>query len=761
MTSSITEREMALPGFSWYSQGEDTGTVIAKIPDGCIWNQGESYYCHFAPLENPDENNALIEVESILDYEPGLDLFKSIINSWRLQFLGRPKLNRLYHYFREDAFVMIEHCPEVVKQKLFLSQQTFDRLLSETLYIKSNFHGINHLIKHGMEPAEIDLIIDMFAGSKRISVEFNPFMPLKRRRGGLDFEKRFFAAMAIPSLLAKNPEHVVAMYLDMMLSSSGDTAIEYDQAIQWCSNGLKLPKIKVENIIRDMVKNGSALHRKMWGLELITTGKMLTTDRDIAKGLGDRVENPHDEVWVETFEEQTNSQGKRIVLADEQEMAIQVALTSKTSVITGGPGTGKTTITQTLVKEIRKSSGAGRILLACPTGKAARRMTEATGESATTLHRLMGMTPDSSSMMSRFDESDTLILDEASMMDIHLLAAAIRHTHGRGRVILIGDPDQIPSIENGSILTDIILSRHIAISLLTKPQRFASESDIENAAYSIINGEVPESINKRDFHFIEIDEDKEDISSVVEGLVTKHLPDDHGFKRNDIQILSAMHKGKAGVNNLNEKLKASFNPESLDPDTDYRALGNQIYHIGDRVMQLKNRYDLDIQNGETGVVDGFDDKKRRLLLRMDDDRIVRLPYENYPFMMHAWSSTIHKSQGSEYECVVITLSKDHDYMLNRKLLYTAVTRGKKMVVIVGSKDVFESTIKKKMRTIPSKSDLAKNIERLTILPYMIADELCTNTSNAIFKEMAINSSKYHNLPEKKNTINLDDIVLPF
>lgn len=758
---TITDRELSLPGFAWALDESLRSSLVAQIPDGIVWPEGKIRNCHFIPLSAPGPQNAMIQVEGLLDYEPRQDYVRTLLNSWRLKFLGHAKLNRLYHYFGEDAFVMIEHCPEIVRKKLFLDQRTLDRLYSETLYLKSNFHGINYLIEKGMEPAEIDLIIDMFAGSKGNDVDFNPFMLLKRRRGSPAFEKRFFDAMGIPHLLETDPGKVVAMYMEMMLSTTGDTALEYDVAVDACARGLNIPKIKSETIIRNMIADGSALFRKMWGLELISAGKMLTTDREISKGLGDRTENPQDEVWVDHFETQSNSQGREIALSDEQKMAIQVGLTSKTSVITGGPGTGKTTITQTLIREIRKSSPSGRILLACPTGKAARRMTEATGEVATTLHRLMGMTPDSSSMMSRFDESDTLILDEASMMDIHLLAAAIRHTHGRGRVILIGDPDQIPSIENGSILTDIILSRHVAVSLLTKPQRFASESDIENAAYSIINGEMPRSINKRDFHFIEVDEDKSDICQVIRNLVVNEIPERYGIDTNGVQILSAMHKGIAGVNNLNEKLKASFNPASVDPNTDYRVLGNQIYHVGDRVMQLKNRYDLDIQNGETGVVDGFDDKKRRLLLRMDDQRIVRLPYENYPFMMHAWSSTIHKSQGSEYDCVIIALSRDHDYMLNRKLLYTAVTRGKKMVFVVGSKDVLEKTIKKKMRTIPSSSPLAKNIERLTILPYMIADELCLNTPNDIFKKMAINSNKYHNLPEKKHTIDLDNIVLPF
>lgn len=759
LKSDEHKHKLNYPGFFWANSDKEE-SVIASIPEGKDIGSKENIHVSFN-LASSHDNSGKIKSTGFFDFGLRQDIVKTMLNSWRIKFLGQSKTNRLYHYYGESAFEMIEHCPDEVMKKIFIDNKQMERLISEVIYIKENIFGIQLLIEHKMQTPEIDLIVDMFAGSKEQGVTFNPFMILKRRRGTKEFESRFFSAMGIPSLLEKEPHKVIGMYIDMLLSSTGDTAIEYDKAVESCSTGLHLSKAKTEKIIRKMVEDGEALHRKMWGLNLLTTGKMLVTEKEISKGIGKRSENPHDNAWVEEFKPQTNTQGKVIELSEKQKMAIQVAITSKTSVITGGPGTGKTTIIQTLIKEIRRLNPEGKILLACPTGKAARRMTETTGESATTLHKMMGMTPDSSSMMGQFEEFDTLILDEASMMDIHLLSAAIRHTHSRGRVVFVGDPNQIPSIENGSILTDIILSRQVAISMLTKPERYAGDSDIENAAYSVINGVVPEITNEKDFHFIEIDEDKEDMNEIIKDLVVNKLPIEKGIEPEGIQLLASMRKGNSGVNRLNVALKSSFNPACLDRDTEYRALGNQVYHVGDRVMQLKNRYDLDIQNGEIGIISGFDDKNRKVLMQMDDNRVIHLPYENYPFMTHAWSSTIHKSQGSEYDCVIVALSREHEYMLNRKLLYTAITRGKKHVVVIGSRDVFENTIKKKMRTIPSSSPLAKNIERLTLLPYLIADELCLNTPNDIFRKMSINSNKYHNLPEKKHAIDLDNIVLPF
>lgn len=740
---------------------DESGSIVAIIPTSTQWEAGQKAYCQFSLNSSHSDEKDTIVINGVFSFAPQTNTVKNMMSSWRLRFLGQNKLNKLYRFYGEDALLMIESGPELVKRKLLLDQKSMERLTSEAYHLKRNWHGISYLLEKNMTIEEADLIIDLFSSSQETGVDFNPFMMLKKRRSTHQFKERFFEAMNIKEMIRDDPGRAISMYVDMRLSGMGDTAIEFKKAIHWASQDLGMSKQRTEKAIHKLISEGKAEYHKMWGLDLLSMGKMHVTENEIAIGLGSRQEDMENDMWVEEFEPQSSPDGRVFELAEEQKTSVQLALSSRTSVITGGPGTGKTTIIHTLIKYIRRLSSGGRILLACPTGKAARRMTDTTGEEAYTLHRLMGMTPDSTSLMSTFDETDTLILDEASLMDINLLSAAIRHTQRRGRLVLIGDPNQIASIDNGSILSDIILSRHVPVSFLSRPQRYELESDIDNAAYSIIQGEIPNLTSNKDFHFIEVDEEKESINKQIYKLVSDTIPNEFGISKSDIQILAAMRKGQSGINKINEDLKPAFNEMSLDASTPSRALGNQVYHLGDRIMQLKNRYDLDIQNGESGIIVDFDDKKRRVLVEMDDKRIVRLPYENYPFMTHSWGTTMHKSQGSEYECVIIVLSKEHEFMLNRKTLYTGVTRGKKIVFLVGSKEALVNAITKSAGSINTDNVEAKNVERLTLLPIKIADRLCNDSPNVMFQELSDNYNKNNKIPERKHTIDLDSIVLPF
>jgi exodeoxyribonuclease V alpha subunit len=372
---------------------------------------------------------------------------------------------------------------------------------------------------------------------------------------------------------------------------------------------------------------------------------------------------------------------------------------------------------------------------------------------------MMGMTPDSSPILSSFNNDDTLIMDECSMMDINLLTAAVKHAGNRGRVIFIGDANQLESIDTGAIMNDMILCRHMTVAELTEVQRQAAKSDIVTGSYKVLAGEMPDFEGPGgDLHYIEADSDAEIIRQ-IKHLVEVVIPQQYGFASKDIQILATMKKGEAGVTNLNDKLKHSFNEKAASADTPSRALGNQIYHVGDRVMQTLNRYDLDIQNGEVGEIIEFDERKCKVVLDMGD-RIVRLPYSNYPFMTHSWGKTVHKSQGSEYEVVIISAPSEHQYMLHRKSLFTAMTRGKSHVWIVGPKPTLELTIKNGKMSNGVKIENAGNNNRMTHLPFLLAEAISAKSHHKPLQAMAENS---RNAPPPKPVymIDTDSIAVPF
>ena len=380
---------------------------------------------------------------------------------------------------------------------------------------------------------------------------------------------------------------------------------------------------------------------------------------------------------IEWFEAQ---QG--IALAEAQKEAIRRAVASKVLVITGGPGTGKTTLVNGIIRILEKKGV--RIRLAAPTGRAAKRMTETTGRDAVTIHRLLEFSPKSMKFERNQDnplEADLLIVDEASMLDTVLAYSLLKAVPLAGQVIFVGDVDQLPSVGPGAVLGDLISSGVIPVVRLSTIFRQAKKSLIVVNAHRINEGEFPAEGERtpRDFYFIPKEEPEECLAA-IRRLVRTRLPRAFGFDPfRDIQVLTPMRRGLLGGQNLNAELQALLNPEG-------RALlcGSRLLREGDKVMQLCNNYDLDVFNGDLGRVSSVSEQDRTLTVDYDGRTVV---YEaaDLDELALAYATTIHKSQGSEYPCVVIPVHTQHFMMLQRNLLYTAVTRARKMVVLVGSK----------------------------------------------------------------------------
>jgi len=383
-----------------------------------------------------------------------------------------------------------------------------------------------------------------------------------------------------------------------------------------------------------------------------------------------------------------NQPDNGIVYDEVQQAAIRQALESKVMVLTGGPGTGKTTTTQGIIAAF-KSRGM-QILLAAPTGRAAKRMTEATGMEAKTIHRLLEYNPMDG--YKRNDENplegDVLIVDECSMIDIMLFYNLMKAIPESMRLILVGDIDQLPSVGAGNVLRDIIDSRQIPVVRLTRIFRQAQSSRIVMNAHAINAGQFPNISNGRntDFFFIKA-EDAETIPQLIVSLVRDRLSKTYGYKPKEIQVLTPMQRGNVGAGNLNTELQSALNPS--EPAL---TRGGYTFRQGDKVMQIRNNYDKNVFNGDIGYVNAVDTTERTLTV-IYDGRLVEYDVSELDELTLAYAVTIHKSQGSEFPVVVIPVTMKHYVMLQRNLIYTGITRAKKICVLVGTTKALAYAIK--------------------------------------------------------------------
>ncbi|MBN1662434.1 MAG: ATP-dependent RecD-like DNA helicase [Deltaproteobacteria bacterium] len=491
------------------------------------------------------------------------------------------------------------------------------------------------------------------------------------------------------------------IYVLHELADEGHVCYPYDPLIEKCRQILGIDQAVIIKVMSSLALRGDVVidYSTVADSAMGEAGKAVylagfyTAETQLAERLMNVVQAPQAARQIDVDKAIQWAQDKfAIRFAEKQIAAIKSAATNKVLVITGGPGTGKTTIINAVLKIY--SALKTRIVLAAPTGRAAKRMSEATGHEAKTIHRMLEYSMQKRGFQRNSDyplDCHLLIVDESSMIDAILMHHLLKALPREATLILVGDVNQLPSVGPGNVLKDIIDSGVIPVVELNEIFRQARESSIIVNAHRINAGMLPQFRSDQDklddFYFVEQEDPQKTLEMIIH-LVKNRIPERFGLDAvDDIQVLTPMHRGIIGTTNMNTELQKALNPGE---EGVYR--GGQNFRIHDKVMQIRNNYDKDVYNGDIGRVVGFDDEMQEAVVRMDN-RDVLYDYRELDELVLAYAVSVHKAQGSEYPAVVIPVLTQHYLLLQRNLIYTAVTRGKQLVVLVGTKKALAIAVK--------------------------------------------------------------------
>ncbi|WP_068556672.1 SF1B family DNA helicase RecD2 [Thermotalea metallivorans] len=469
------------------------------------------------------------------------------------------------------------------------------------------------------------------------------------------------------------------VYVLNELSNEGHCYATKEQIFAYAEKMLEIGKERIEEVLQQMIKEKTVILEKE---DAIFLPPFYYSEVGVARRIKEilSVERKYQRADVGKIIEKIE-RDENIVYDQVQKEAIQRAVQSKVMVLTGGPGTGKTTTTLAMIKVFQRLGA--KVLLAAPTGRAAKRMSEATGMESKTIHRLLEYKPVEGYKKNEENplECDVLIIDESSMVDILLMYNLLKAVSNETVIILVGDVDQLPSVGAGNVLKDMIESGVVNVVKLTRIFRQAQGSAIITNAHRINKGDFPELKGGKnsDFFFIE-EEEPSKIVEIIRELCKTRLPQYYKIDAvNDIQVLCPMQRGETGTANLNAVLQEALNPSEISI-----KYGGISYKLGDKVMQVKNNYDKNVFNGDIGRITRMDMEDRTLTINFDGNEVSYDATELDEVVL-AYATTVHKSQGSEYKIVIAPFTTQHYMMLQRNLLYTCITRAKKIMILVGTK----------------------------------------------------------------------------
>lgn len=617
---------------------------------------------------------------------------KKYLGSGLIRGVGPVIAERIVRKFGEESLTVIEERVEALSEVEGVGQKRIDMIRKAWDAQKEIRRVMLFLQSHGVSSGYAVKIFKRYGDESIAVVEENPY-----RLATDIFGIGFVTADRIATKLGfakDSPLRAEAgiLYVLNKKADEGHVYFPYEKLIDACREALDVgrevivdafgrieadKRIRIEDINEDIEAfeaNQKAVYLAQLHTCEVGVAQRLRIILDVPKSFPP----PDADAAVVRIEERLS-----ITLADRQKQAVIAAVTWKALVITGGPGTGKTTIIRAILR-ILDEAGA-TVLLAAPTGRAAKRMSETTGRAALTIHRLLKFSPSKGAFEVNYENPlacDALILDETSMIDTVLMHHLLKAVPATATLIFVGDVNQLPSVGPGSVLGDIIRSGVVPVVTLNEIFRQARESRIITNAHRINAGKMPVSdakSPKNDFYFIE-KEEPDAVLDIILRLVKERIPRRFGFDPiRDIQVLTPMHKGAVGAGNLNQRLQEVLNPES-----EQLARGQRTFRVRDKVMQIRNNYEKEVFNGDIGHVKRILTEDQEVIITFEGRDVV-YEYGDLDEIVLAYAVSVHKSQGSEYPVVVMPVLIQHYMLLQRNLIYTAVTRGRDLVVLVGTR----------------------------------------------------------------------------
>jgi len=617
------------------------------------------------------------------------------LSSGALRGIGPAFAKKILSHFGQDIFEVLEKSPHrlasipgIGEKKIATVIKSWDtqRCIRDIMLFLHEYQiGPSHAVRihktYGKQA--IDIIRD------------NPYTLVQDIRG-IGFKTADQIAQKI-GIAHDSPQRIRAGLFHALLEArdDGHCGLPEDILADIGQAKLEVDDEKIRQAIDHALKSGDLILTEEKETAILMVSPFYYMERAVAERLKtlEKGDLPWKDLNIEEAVEKAQEK-IHITLADSQKKAILGALQSKISVITGGPGVGKTTIVRTLLQALREANL--KFSLSAPTGRAAKRLSESTRCPAKTIHRLLEVNPAGGGFTRNEDKPlkcDLLILDEVSMVDLPLMNSLVKAIPPHAALILVGDVDQLPSVGPGKILQDLIESEAFPVFRLTEVFRQAKRSNIIRSAHNINQGffpHIPEKGEKSDLYFIAAD-DSEDVNHKIIYLIEKRIPQIFQVDaKTDIQILCPMNRGTCGTKALNYLLQSHFNPS---PQKMIERFGWK-YAIGDKVMQIQNDYDKDVFNGDIGYIKDIDIEEDNLIITFDHTD-VSYTLGELDNVVPAYAITIHKSQGSEYPVVILPIVTQHFPMLKKKLLYTGVTRGKKLVILIGQKKALAMALKAK------------------------------------------------------------------
>ena len=617
--------------------------------------------------------------------------------------IGPVTAKKIVKAFGEETLNILDNNIDMLKEVEGIGKKKYNIIYQSYLETRELKDIIMFFQKHGVTINQCLKIYKKFGGDAQNIVSENPYI-LSDEISGIGFltSDRIAKSLGIEPISDFRIQSGIKYVLNSF-SGLGNTYMPKDKLINEAQRVLSVDKELIEVNIYNSVLEGKIKIEKINEIEAVyslpyyfcelgVTNKIITLSIENFQTINSDI----------TFEISSFERKNNIVFADSQKEAILGAFENGIEIITGGPGTGKTTIIKCII-EIYENNGM-KVLLAAPTGRAAKRMTESTGREAKTIHRLleMGVSDNENSFFGRGEgeplEGDVIIVDEASMIDIMLMNSLLKAIKLGTRLIIVGDADQLPSVGPGNVLRDLIDSEFIKVVRLKDIFRQGKESMIITNAHRINNGELPYLNKKGGDFFFDNRESNEEILETILDLVNRRLPlfNSKWNKIRDFQVLSPTRKGILGVDNLNNELQSILNPPSKDKKE--RKFKDSVFREGDKVMQTKNNYSLKwnringygdnegvgIFNGDMGFIESISEENRTVTVVFDDER--RIVYDNLYVeeLELAYAITIHKSQGSEFKVIITPAFMGSAFLMNRNILYTGITRAKELVVVVGN-----------------------------------------------------------------------------